>query len=212
MSPPKLVEGYVRLVFILLAVGGAFTFAPRIELDRGSRGAANVVLLSGNGGLPGNTSTGLAQVAAPAFDADVGRAALSHLAVLERDTMPILPDVPEPIVMLSPATPPYIDQTAPSPLKPKPKRPAAERAPDLPDRNAGKFLRPPQRSLNAAKITGNRLALRTGPAKRFDAIASLTTGTNVRITGGRDGGYLPIEVMRTGTRGWVFHSYVRRVN
>ena len=61
---------------------------------------------------------------------------------------------------------------------------------------------------NRRRITGNRLALRTGPGTGHSVMASLARGEVGEILGGARDGWVPIRIIRTGQQGWVYHRYL----
>lgn len=149
-----------------------------------------------------------------------GAAALTHIARPAPLKMPVMPDLapglpidaPEEMPSIVASVPPLTLLQVRGPVVPLAAVAAAADGSDAAlqrARNAGKFVRPP--SLSSARITGNRLVLRSGPARSFAAVGSLNAGAAVQITGGRQGGYVPVSVDQTGAKGWVFHRYVERV-
>lgn len=198
----------MRLVLVTLALGAVLFGSPRVDVDAPQAFARHsteieVSTLPEPDGAP----------KAPRLNGEVSAVALAFVPRLTPDTMPLMPDIP------ARSTMPWQDESIaaiapPSALAAPPRQPRPKDKPPVlpqdtrPDRPAGKFITPPKPD---AQITGNRLAVRTGPAKRFSSVGSLSAGDKVRITGERRGGYLPI-IAANGQSGWVFHSYVRRVN
>ncbi|MEL7114228.1 MAG: SH3 domain-containing protein [Pseudomonadota bacterium] len=188
----------MRAMIIALAALVAMAIGPRVELDGAFVSAVDV---------PAPVVT--------ASPGNVGDFALTFVARPRAEPIAILPDIPGKILDLEADALPLVD-AAPAQLALVLARPPAnDRAADPEPavdllRSAGKFLTPPNRSADAARITGNRLALRTGPARRFPSVLALNAGDQVRITGDREGGYVPVT-SANGTSGWVFHSYVTRI-
>ena len=211
----------MRLVLVALALGAILVGGPRSEVDRSvgtfpnwvapERIESTVLAVATRHDRVAVGSDGLNTLA---LEDRVAAVALAFAPRLTLDSMPILPDIPERAVA------PWRDDPVQASPAPDPLNPPKNTRPvkilketklltvTEPERTAGKFLRPPR---SDAQITGNRLALRTGPAKRFASIGSLFAGDKVRITGERQGGYLPV-VAEDGQSGWVFHSYVRKMN
>ena len=126
--------------------------------------------------------------------------ALRYLSTPSAITMPILPDIPEPVATLTVDAVPDIDGPPPEiVIKVEPVRSVA------------KFVTV-KLPRDMARITGNALNLRSGPGMRTPSIGSLARGATVRITGSQRGKWIPVEVAANGQRGWVFHKFVRRVN
>ena len=197
---------------LLLAMGWLVVGSPRVDL--GGEADASTSLFPKVGAIAvSSLEDGVPMVATVrTMQRDVGRIALAHLKVPSADTMPVLPDIPAHIAGLR------VDQRPVAALAaPPPRSPRAGRLNGAPDdatqgRSAGKFLKPPTARDAAARVTGNRLVLRAGPAKRFPALRTLPRGADVKITGARQGGYVPVTLAKDGRSGWVFHRYVERLN
>jgi hypothetical protein len=207
----------MRFAILALAAFVALLVGPRVELASGNQASAveqiGVAVLQA--AVPGD-------IAVKQLSDRPGLLAMAYLARPDLDTMPILPDVPARAAVFGKDLLPNMDLQPPAGLQARdaaqPTSPAPDALRDVaaveevvplrdvtPVRSAGKFVSAPKPS---ATISGNRLALRTGPAKRFPSVAALARGTDVRITGPRSGGYLPVQVAATGQAGWVFHIYV----
>lgn len=130
-----------------------------------------------------------------------GEASLVFIAMPSEVTMPVLPDIPEQVT-------PFVAADALPKNSPDSPAPAASRDRPLEVSNVVPLVQVGQRDRNRGRITATELNLRSGPAKRFDAVAALSAGDQVEVTGASDRGWLPIRVTASGLEGWVFYRYV----
>jgi len=187
----------MRVAFVLFAVLAAFIFAPRTELSPKGLDSSKVltsVLSTSAVYLPGVQI----QTIAPQISnlAAYGQGHKPTVSVVI--SMPILPDIPEPIAILTRDRPPRGNAFSAGSEKPLVSDVAA-RTPVASD------------PALSGRITGNALALRSGPGKSNPALGALNKGERVRITGETNGNWVPIEVASNGQRGWVFHKFVTRI-
>jgi len=112
---------------------------------------------------------------------------------------PIMPDLPWELIVAAPDPLPTVDKTPPDQTMRKRDKPAAS-------------LGLPRKDPALRQVTANALNLRTGPSSGYPAIKALHAGEQAVISGPPRDGWVPVRIVTSGQRGWVFHRYLASVN
>ena len=123
------------------------------------------------------------------FSGSVGRASLIFATVPRRDSMPVMPDLPQRLDI-----------------------PLMDTAPDL--RAALVLVDPGTVVPTSARrdlrlVTALSLNMRTGPTKKAKILQALQLGDAAFVTGAPKGGWVPVELAEDGRRGWVFGTFLK---
>ncbi|WP_049643967.1 SH3 domain-containing protein [Candidatus Rhodobacter oscarellae] len=114
-----------------------------------------------------------------------------------RVTMPLMPDIPEPVHQIEPVQAPlFAALAAPDPLL---------SSLVVSTKNVDAAMGDGQRQ---GRILGDALNVRVGPAKRHPSVARLRRGDVVEVVGRVNGGWVPIALEGSDQVGWVFQRYI----
>lgn len=181
----------MRAVYLLAALGFAIWAVPTVELPQNGMPENGVIRMSVLSDMAHTAPLG----DAPASPPNVGGDTLVFAVPPKPQAGPILPDYPWPLHETAPDTAP-VAMGAPAFLRLSGVEPVTARLPST------------RVNRNYRRVTANSLNMRSGPAKRFSAVTALHAGTVAEVTGRSQSGWVPIKLLKTGQRGWVFHRFL----
>ena len=115
-------------------------------------------------------------------------------------TAPVMPDWPWALHQMAPDTPPRIETRAPNRLI------SIGSVEFTATDSATEPARDPESPLH--RVTAVSLNMRSGPSNQFPPIAILRQGARALVSGRASDGWVRIELIDTGRRGWVFQRYL----
>jgi len=179
----------MRALYIILAGGVAFWTMPPVDMGATVAARADIAISEVEMGPPGLSPAGAETLV---------------YAVLPRAAKgPILPDLPWPLPEMAPDELPKVDTAPPSSGAIQALEFLSAREPSIETLEYGAQHR---------RVTATALALRSGPAKVYPAVGSLYMGEIAEVVGGRRAGWVPVRVVGTGKRGWVFYRFLAPVH
>ena len=130
------------------------------------------------------------------FPDAAGRESLVFAVLPRLDTMPVMPDIPEGLAVIAPDPLPISSHNVQG-FQLSDVEPVAARATASPE--------------NLRKVTAKSLNLRDAPSRKGTVLMSLRQGARTYLTGEQRKGWVQVVASETGLRGWVYASYLRRV-